>query len=187
MADPSSDINKWISFGWDDKSRGVVAVASFITEAGKTNSDYAVFAPEWFPFYGSQIAMYGKGVDPDTIEPYINAWIKYSADRKISFTAPLAQQAMIAAGLERGKATVVANAMYHVNAQGKLPTIIVSPAGWAQNAGIGPSDVSATIEKILGGFLTISKMLPWLLVGVGVFIAWPYIAAARKPAKLLGG
>lgn len=187
MADPTSDVAKWVSFGWDDKSRGMVAIAAFITEAGKTNSDYAVFAPEWFPFYGSQIAAYGKGVDPDVLEPFVNVWIKYAAANKVPFSAPMAKQVMVDAGFDANRSTIVANAMYHVNASGKLPSIIASPAGWAASTGLSISDAGRALQSVVSSTLTITKLLPWILVGVGVFIAWPYIAAARRPAKALGG
>lgn len=187
MADPTSDIAKWTSFGWDDKSSAMMSLARFITEAGKTNSDYAIFAPEWFPMYGSQIAAYGRGVDPDDIEPFVNAWVKYAAANSATFAAPLAKSVMVDAGFDSNKSTIVANAMYHLNVAGKLPSIIASPAGWKASTGLSITDAGRALESVVSSTLTITKMLPWLLLGVGVFIAWPYISAARAPAKALGG
>lgn len=184
MADPTSDISKWISFGWDAKSSAIIALAKIITEYGKSNPDYALFAPEWFPAYGNNWnPTWGKMVDPDLVEPYVNAWLKYAVATKATYNANLAKNAMVNAGFDATKSQVVANAMWHLKQAGKMPTIIESPAGWASTSGIGLTDAARAIETMAGGYLTLTKMLPWIAVAVGAFVAWPYIAAARAPGR----
>lgn len=188
MSDPTSNIGKWVSFGWDEKTAGMIDIANAIAEAGKTNSDYAVFVPEWFPFYGATARILaGKTVDPDDVEPFVNAWIKYSYANQVPFSATSAKQSMVDSGLDGNKAYVVANTMYRLNLAGKLPLIISNPSGWANNTGLGLTDIGHAIEQIGSSALTIAKMWPWILLGVGAFVAWPYIKAARAPAQMLGG
>mgnify|MGYP001380059718 CR=1 FL=1 len=130
MADPTSNIKKWVTLGWDDKSGAIIAMAKLITELGKTNPDYATFAPEWFPWYGATTNIaWGKMVDPDLLEPYVDAWIRFAFRNKRTFTAAQAKAAMVGAGLENTRSYVVSNAMWRLDRAGKLPDIIKAPAG----------------------------------------------------------
>lgn len=188
MASPESNIGKWVKLGWDDKSGAIVAMAKLITELGKTNPDYATFAPEWFPWYGATTNVaWGKMVDPDLLEPYVDAWIRFAFKNKRTFTAAQAKAAMVGAGLDNTRSYVVANAMWRLDQAGKLPDIIKSPAGWAASTGLGVTDAAKAVEDLLKGLTGIVRWLPWIAVGVAAFVAWPYIAAARTPGKLLGG
>lgn len=193
MADASSNIKKWISFGWDAKSAAIIEMAKTITELGKTNPDYALFAPEWLPFYGiTTNVAWGKMVDPDDVEPYVNAWIAWASENRATFSAPAAKSAMVNAGLDDTKSYVVANAMWRLWKAGNLPLIIEAPAGWASTAGVDASDVGEVLDNlavnIKSGVMTgtnLVKYLPWVAVAVGAFVAWPYVAPYIAGARAL--
>lgn len=188
MAEPTSNIKKWVTLGWDDKSGAIIAMAKLITELGKTNPDYATFAPEWFPWYGPTTNLaWGKMVDPDLLEPYVDAWIRFAFRTKRTFTAKQAKAAMVGAGLDNTRAYVVSNAMWRLDQAGKLPDVIKSPAGWAASTGLDVSDAAKAVEGHMKSVTGIVAWLPWIAVGVAAFVAWPYITAARTPGKLLGG
>lgn len=193
MASPTSDLKKWYTLAQDDKSRDLIELSAIITDLGKSNADYALFAPEWFPAYGLHV-LAGKMVDPDDLEPFVNAWIAWSAENRQSFTADKAKDAMKAAGLDPTRSYVVANAMWRLRQAGNMSVLLESPQAWADNQGVDPTDIAellnqfaAQSKKALETSSDIITWLPWIAVGVAAFVAWPYIAGVRTLAPRKDG
>jgi hypothetical protein len=169
------------------------AIAGIITDLAENNPDYALFHTEWVPFYGAMASTsFGrlKSVDPDDVAPYVNAWVAWAVENRASFTATKAKTAMVLAGFDNTLSTVVANAMWRLSNTGELPLIIASPAGWAADAGVDTTDVGVVLNSIGNAAKTgvtatydIIRYLPYIGLAVAAFVAWPYIAAARKPGS----
>lgn len=178
MSNPNSAGIQGATFYENDNTALIWAVADQLTQDGKTDpATAAAFPPEVAPVFRYKIGL-GYGVDPSDVEQFVQAWIRAANAQRLTFTTSLAIRAMQAAGLNVGRATLVARAMGRLQSVGKLPYLAQNPSGWvAENPGLDPL---ASISFFI-------KMVPWLLGGALVFVALPYLKAARAPAAALGG
>lgn len=173
-------------------SAGVIAVARQIA-ADKS----PVFETHYLVSYGIVPQPYWNIVDPDEVDPYLAAWVRYAVANKIpGYSATKAKAAMVSAGLDEARSVAVANAVLRARANGLLDSLeILDPATAAKSPGV-VTRVLNTGEKIaesLGQAAeNTAKTIEWapvvlVALGVGalVWVAYPYLSVARAPARRL--
>lgn len=173
-------------------ARGVIAVTHQVT-ADKS----PLFETHFMVAYGLIPQTYFNTVDPDDIEPYLEAWVRYAVAHSVaSYDAQTAYNAMVANGLDQDRAVEVANAVTRAVSSGLLTEpAILNPNGNQAKPGIVDRTVTAVeslatgAQKAITNTGTVIEWAPFLAVGLGVlavgFVAWPYLSAARAPARRL--
>lgn len=171
---------------------GVIAVARQIA-ADKSPA----FETHYLTAYGLAPQPYWNIVDPDEVDPYLSAWVRYAvANQFEGYSASTAKTAMVRAGLDESRSVAVANAVLRARANGLLAEAeILDP----YRASLAPGFVTRAgqvVEDVLtstgDAARKAGKALEWaplvlggLAVGALVFVAYPYLKTARAPARRL--
>lgn len=175
MASPTSAGIQGATFYENDNTELMWAVADQLTKDGVNPVVRAAFPPEVAPVFRYKVGI-GYGVDPTDVENFVQAWIRYAVAHRSTFTPQLAMDAMVAAGLDRAKSSMVANAMMRLQSAGKLNYLGKNPSGWKAESGLDP----------LTGLKWFIAAAPWILGAAALWVALPYLKLARAPALAFG-
>lgn len=176
MASPTSPGIQGATFYENDNTELMWAVADQLTKDGVNPTVKKAFPPEVAPVFRYKVGL-GYGVDPSDVEQFVQAWLRHGNARRLQFTPQNAMSAMTAAGLDASKASMVANAMMRLHNAGKLNYLGQNPSGWVSETGLAP----------LTGLKWFIAAAPWILGAAALWVALPYLKAARAPGLALGG